>query len=275
MLGMKGVSKPLVDVIVRTRNRPTFLRRALQSILGQTWNELDVFVVNDGGNSALVDEVVSERTADKGRIHVINNERTAGRAEAVNIGFAAGSGDFVAIHDDDDSWNPHFLAAMIFNFELAVQRISSVGGIASLLRRQFEVITQSGIIPIETVDVTNERRSIGLLHLQRYSEFREDVFPIQLLLSREAMAATGRFNSAFAVAEDREFIARFLLKYDIAIHQRPLAFHHVRIDSDETDNTNSTKNEEQMITFLHVWENARERAKIAAFKNLNDANVER
>ena len=40
---------PLVSVIVRTKDRPTLLKRALQSIAGQTYRPIEVVVVNDGG----------------------------------------------------------------------------------------------------------------------------------------------------------------------------------------------------------------------------------
>ena len=256
-------SKPSVDVIVRTKNRPLFLRRALRSILSQTWKRAVVFIVNDGGTAGAVEDVVSSLVVpDQRRIHVINNDRSTGRAEALNIGVGLGNSRFVAIHDDDDSWNPHFLAAMIFNFEIAIKRVPNVGGIVSQLRRRFEAIQDDKILPVRTVDVVNGRESVGLLHLERYLRFEEDVFPIQLLMTRDAMAETGQFNPSFEVAEDREFISRLLMKHEISIHRRPLAFHHVRVDLDETDMSNAVQDFDRMVTFLHVWENNHQRRKM-------------
>ena len=42
-------TNPLVSIIVRTKDRPRLLRRALQSIAAQTYRPIEVVLVNDGG----------------------------------------------------------------------------------------------------------------------------------------------------------------------------------------------------------------------------------
>lgn len=253
-------SKPSVDVILRTKDRPLFVRRALRSILHQVWKNIFIVIVNDGGSIAPIEELVSSLDLDwKNRVNIISNSRPVGRAEALNLGVRAGNARFVAIHDDDDSWSPHFISAMLFNFEIIAKRLSHVGGIASQLRRRFELVVNDAIIPVRTVDVVSDKEPIGLLHMKRYLRFEEDVFPIQLLLAREAVHATGPFNAAFEVAEDREFLSRLLCKYEIAIHRRPLAVHHVRVDFDETEMSNSVQDRDWFLKFQRAWENDQER----------------
>ena len=49
--------KPLVSVIVRTKDRPKLLKRAIQSISAQTYRPIEVILVNDGGCDLDVEEL--------------------------------------------------------------------------------------------------------------------------------------------------------------------------------------------------------------------------
>ncbi len=99
-----------VAVIVRTKNRPLLLARALDSVLSQTYRDFTIVVVNDAGDVAPVQEQI-DAVADRadGRILLVDNAVSRGREAAMNIGLAASSSTYVVIHDDDDAWAPTFL----------------------------------------------------------------------------------------------------------------------------------------------------------------------
>ena len=98
-----GEAGPLVSVIVRTKDRPTLLANALRSIAGQTYANLEIVVVNDGGQD--VKDVV---TALSGEIPVtyIAHETSRGRAVAANSGLKAARGLYLNFLDDDDILYP-------------------------------------------------------------------------------------------------------------------------------------------------------------------------
>lgn len=101
---------PKVSVVVPTRDRPALLRRALASIVDQTYpGDIEVVVVVDQGDEPSVDlPTTSART-----IRVIRNERAAGLAGARNSGILAASGSYVAHCDDDDEWRPEKLSRQL------------------------------------------------------------------------------------------------------------------------------------------------------------------
>lgn len=96
-------------IVVRTRHRPVFLRRALDDIAAQRFEEWRLIVVNDGGDAAEVDTVV-EAAGLGDRVEVIHVPAgEGGRCVAANRGIRALDTEYVVLHDDDDRWHPAFL----------------------------------------------------------------------------------------------------------------------------------------------------------------------
>ena len=95
--------QPLVSVIIPTYNRSAFLRSALDSVLRQTLDELELIVIDDGSRDdtpALLDSL-----ADR-RVEVTTHTLNRGIAEARNSGLLAARGKYVAWLDSDDVAGP-------------------------------------------------------------------------------------------------------------------------------------------------------------------------
>lgn len=109
-----GEAGPLVSVIVRTKDRPALLANALKSIAAQTYANLEIVVVNDGGQD--VRDVV---TALAGGIPVtyIAHEKSKGRAAAANSGLNAARGLYLNFLDDDDLFYPDHIETLIQNLQ--------------------------------------------------------------------------------------------------------------------------------------------------------------
>lgn len=104
-------SNPLVSVVVATYKRDDVLKRALQSIATQTYNNFEVIVVDDNGEcnwnakvKAIVDEVASKTPNFNIRLLVDNLNK--GSANARNKGIFAAHGDYITFLDDDDIYLP-------------------------------------------------------------------------------------------------------------------------------------------------------------------------
>lgn len=100
-----------VGIVVRTRQRPDFLRRALDDIAAQSFVDRRVVVVNDGGDREEVERVVTDSSVPTEVIHIAPGE--GGRCIAANTGVRAAATEFVVLHDDDDRWHPDFLTRTV------------------------------------------------------------------------------------------------------------------------------------------------------------------
>lgn len=101
------MSSPFFTVVVASRNRPHLLRLAIESIFGQTFQDFEVVLVNDGsdeehlpGMQALQDEYPGRIR----RIDLVRYPRGHGQSYSLNTGAFAGAGRFVTFLDDDDFW---------------------------------------------------------------------------------------------------------------------------------------------------------------------------
>jgi len=103
------MEEPLVSVLISTYNRTHLLPVAVQSVLSQTYRNLELIVVNDGGESA---EKVIKNMGDH-RVQYINAPHVS-KGNALNIGFAHSRGEYIAYLDDDDIWYPNHLETLMF-----------------------------------------------------------------------------------------------------------------------------------------------------------------
>jgi glycosyltransferase involved in cell wall biosynthesis len=101
MTGSRSVNVKKFSVVIPTRDRPDFLAQAVDSVLQQSFPDLELLIVNDG--------VTSVTDFGDDRVRVLNNE-TRGAVPARNLGILEASGSHIAFLDDDDYWtNPSHL----------------------------------------------------------------------------------------------------------------------------------------------------------------------
>ncbi len=100
---------PRVSVILPTHNRVGFLIEAIESVLHQSFADLELIVVDDGSSDETPAAV--SRIADP-RVRLLRQDHR-GVGAALNAGLAASRGQYIARIDDDDAWLPHLLATEV------------------------------------------------------------------------------------------------------------------------------------------------------------------
>ena len=81
----------MVSVIIPVYNRKKTIKKAIESVLGQTYTDLEVIVVDDC-------------STDK-TIELVKNPENGGACRARNIGIENAKGEYIAFHDSDDIWH--------------------------------------------------------------------------------------------------------------------------------------------------------------------------
>lgn len=99
------IAGPLVSVLMTTFNSADRVAHALCGLLGQTWRNLEVVVVDDASTDATA-AVVRALAAQDARIKFIQLPRNVGTYAAKTIGYHHASGDFITCHDSDDWSHP-------------------------------------------------------------------------------------------------------------------------------------------------------------------------
>jgi glycosyltransferase involved in cell wall biosynthesis len=207
-----------VAVVLRTKDRPVFLERAVASVLGQTHDDLELVVVNDGGDPSAVDRVLA-RAADA-RITVLHNPSSEGMVAATNRALAASVSTFVAVHDDDDTWAPEFLARTVAYLESSIAM-----GVVATTDRVVERVVDGRIEVLSRERLFPDLRFVSLYRLC----FENLATPIAFVYRREALATVGGYDERFGGAADWEFALRFAAAFEVdhlRTEQALACYHH-------------------------------------------------
>ena len=145
----------LISVIVPIYKVEPYLRRCVDSILAQTYHDIEVILVDDGSPDNCP-EMCDEYAAQDERIKVIH-KANGGLSSARNVGLDAASGDWVSFIDSDDWIEPDMYEILLQNAENANAEIS-VGGVNDELVDHDRVIvtktTYHGALKQETLSPT-------------------------------------------------------------------------------------------------------------------------
>lgn len=120
-----GKLSSLVSVIIPTYNRAFFIERAINSVLTQTVEDLEIIVVDDGSTDETRRIVSSLQSKDE-RVRCIRHEVSKGSMASRNTGIKAARGEIVGFLDSDDEYLPTFLEREIQAFSTANDRIGVV-----------------------------------------------------------------------------------------------------------------------------------------------------
>ncbi len=210
-----------VDIVMRTKDRPLFLPRALDDVLAQTVTDWRLVLVNDAGDPEAVAAAVAQRPALDGRVEIVHLRESAGRAAATKAGIEAGDGDFVVWHDDDDTWHPEFLARTT-----ARLATSDVDAVAVRTQIVWEQVVSDRIVETGR-EVFHER----MLEPTFFDMLRfNHVVPISLLYRRSVHDEIGPVDPRLKAVSDWEFNLRLWARGSVAFIDEILAFWHQRLD---------------------------------------------
>jgi glycosyltransferase len=122
------MSKPKISVIMSEYNTPPdYLRASIESILNQTFKDIEIIIVDDCGKNDL--DSITEEYKDK-RIRVIKNNKNIGLVESLNKAITASKADILARMDTDDIADENRLEEQ-YNFMINHEEYSVVGTLAN------------------------------------------------------------------------------------------------------------------------------------------------
>jgi len=190
-LGMDAVPDiaATVSVIIRTKNRPHFLREAIVSVATQTYRDIEIVVVNDGGED--VEELVREyATGSIQRLVYEALQPGRGRAAAANAGLDIATGKYLIFLDDDDIFYPDHIASL-----------------AEVLRRSGEARCAYAGVRVEYYKQGQLERTIAFNEPFDLAKlWGRNFIPIHAVLFDRSLHQQGcRFDEMFEILEDWDF----------------------------------------------------------------------
>lgn len=185
----------MVSIIVRTKDRPVLLKRAIASIARQTYRPIEVVLVNDGGCDIDVDEL--KRILGNVTLNYVGLQENTGRAHAANVGVENAHGDYIGFLDDDDEFYPDHVSILISslkqsNFKVAYSAVE-------FIEKKFGNDNQGFISTRKTLFA--EPFSYANLLIANY-------IPLMSLLFESNLLKSLMFDESFDLYEDWDMLIR-------------------------------------------------------------------
>ena len=236
---------PTVAVLVRTKDRPRFLRRALANIAEQTFTDYTVCVINDGGDESATRAILQASPlahlleGDAPRLMLLTT--SGGNMEAAsNAGLAATDSEFVAIHDDDDLWAPEFLERTVGALRASEALICSTRVV-----ERYERETPEGEFEVYEERIFHDGLpGFGLQFLYRTNR----TVPIGILYRRRLHELVGFYDESLPVVGDWEFNLRAAAVTEVLLVDEPLAYWSLRPEADGAE-ANSVQRQAEHARF--------------------------
>ena len=121
----------LVSVIIPTFKRSNFILRAIESVLNQTYENIEIIIVddNEGDNEfSKLTKKILKRFIDNGEIVYVKHRTNKGISAARNTGIKKAKGDYIAFLDDDDEFLPKKIELQLDIFNKSKNNVGLVYG---------------------------------------------------------------------------------------------------------------------------------------------------
>lgn len=192
-----------ISVVIPTYNRANQIEQAIQSVIEQTYQNLEILVVDDGSTDE-TEKIV--RSISDERIRYIRLERNSGGpALPRNIGVKNAEGSIIAFLDSDDRW-------LAWKLEHQMEFWKQHPEYAMIYCTFFTCSGERviGVTPGEAVGREELSGDILLLLLRRNT-----IGAPTILLRKESFDTCGGYDSSYQCLEDWEFVLRFSSRYQI------------------------------------------------------------
>lgn len=217
-----------VAIVTRTKDRVLFLRRAIMSVHSQTYKDFIHIIVNDGGRVDEIEAAIEEFPETvRNKISLYHRPKSSGAPDTIfNESIDRVDSEYVAIHDDDDTWRGDFLEQTVPILDSGAQ------GVLARVDNQYEKIKNGKIKKGKTTRHMPNMRSVSL-----YDQCLDNqLTPVAFVYRRSAYEEVGKYDERLPVAGDWEFGIRFLLRYDVEYVDPgyALAYYHRRHKADNS-----------------------------------------
>lgn len=207
-----------LSVIIPTYNRAALLRKTLESVLDQTFQDFEIIVVDDGSTDRTentIEHLVKERPAQSERIRYFF-QQNQGKSVALNYGLSEARGEWIAFLDSDDLWLPNKIEEQFRALEqYAPQSQACFTDVRFINNPHFQetAFERAGKkYSTKTGVLTNPIELVG----------RFWIYVQTIVLHSQVMARVGEFDPAFWTGQDEDFIFRLSLHTPLCYVDSPL-----------------------------------------------------
>ncbi len=192
-----------ISVIIPTFNRKDTLKRAIQSVVMQSYTPYEIIVIDDGSDDG-TKEWLKDNYPNVKYIYQMNS----GVSSARNKGIKSARGDWIALLDSDDEWLPSKLKDQANEIELNP---------AAKFLHTNEIWIRNGV----RVNQMKKHKKYGGYIFEKCLDMCR-ISPSSVLIQKDIFDEIGMFDETLKVCEDYDLWLRFASKYPVHFLDQPL-----------------------------------------------------
>ncbi len=199
------MENPSVSVVIPTFNRADTIVRAIESVLKQSYHNVDVIVVDDNADGSLgreATEEVMQQYVNNERVKYLKHHYSKNGSAARNTGARASDSKYIAFLDDDDEFLPK-------KIESQVKLLEQLDNTWGCCYSKFSTEKEGKFLIYE------ENRE-GDLYVDVLTRNIMLAAGSNLLVKKSVFDEVGGFDESFKRSQDVEFLVKVLRKYKIA-----------------------------------------------------------
>lgn len=194
----------LVSVIIPSYKGSIVVKRAIDSVLSQTYKKIEVIVVDDNGlgtKEQIETEIVMREYAENERVRYVCHDKNVNGSAARNTGVANSNGEYIAYLDDDD----------IF-FENKIERQVNL---LNDLEKEYAMVYCAHETYMGDKFVGRNHATVSGSILYECLSHKCEIASSSILMKRSAIESIGGWDESFKRHQDWEFVDRIAAKYKI------------------------------------------------------------
>jgi glycosyltransferase involved in cell wall biosynthesis len=212
--------KPEIFVVVPLYNKAQSVRRAINSILAQSFQDFEVLVIDDGSSDSSA-EVVSSIHDE--RISLLQQENR-GVSATRNRGIDLANCERIAFLDADDEWKPGYLESIL----QLINKYPQVGAYAT----SYEMLWPGGSVQLPKFSHRSNLPEQSII-TNLFGMALPDMpfYTSSIVVREEAIQAVGKFPVGINLYEDIDTWTRLALKYPIAFDKSAQVVYHLEAEN--------------------------------------------
>lgn len=206
---------PLVSVVIPLYNREKTIQRAVDSVLNQTYENIEVIVVDDCSNDKSIEKL--HKYEKDGRVRIFYQDKNSGANAARNRGIQEARGEYIAFQDSDDEWLPCKLERQI-PFMIKQESFATFCPV----QRHYGKAVQT---------IPNIRGNLSGTEIRNRLRESNIITTPALVVNKKVVAKIGLFDEEMPRLQDYEFVIRIAKEFDISYLDEPFVVQYEMNDS--------------------------------------------
>jgi len=188
------LKKPLVSIIMPVYNEEASIKKAIKTVIDQTYKKFELIVIDDGSTDGTSNIVKTLQELDE-RIIYLRNEENRGTTYSLNRGLRKASGEYIARIDGDDWYHPRKL-------ELQVKFLEG--------RSEYGIVGTFYILVDESGRAVKVRLPVTHSEIMKRMAYRNAFAHSSIMVRRSVLDMVGYYDERYEYAQDYDLYFRIL-----------------------------------------------------------------